>query len=45
MSDAYSQMLDWVRDVHRLEAVEMLLEWDQETMMPPSMGARRRGRR
>lgn len=35
MSDAYEQLLERVRDLGRLEAIEGLLSWDQETYMPP----------
>jgi carboxypeptidase Taq len=34
MSDAYRELIDRVRDIHRLHAVEALLDWDQETYMP-----------
>ena len=35
MSDSYGQLMDRVRDINRLEFVKELLDWDQETVMPP----------
>ncbi len=35
MSDAYARLMDRVRDIGRFRAIEALLEWDQETYMPP----------
>ena len=34
VNQAYTQLMERVRDVGRLGAVEQLLEWDQETYMP-----------
>lgn len=34
MASAYSRLMERVRDIGRLAAVEQLLEWDQETYMP-----------
>ncbi len=34
MSDAYARLMDRVKDVARLRAVEEMLAWDQETYMP-----------
>ena len=35
MSDAYATLIERVKEIGRLEAVEQLLDWDQETYMPP----------
>ncbi len=35
MTDAYTKLIERVQDVGRLKAVEQLLDWDQETYMPP----------
>jgi len=35
MSDAYEQLIERVREIGRMEAIEALLDWDQETCMPP----------
>jgi carboxypeptidase Taq len=43
MPDTDTALMDWIRDVYRLEAVEWLLEWDQETMMPAAGVAGRAG--
>ena len=34
MGDTYQQFIERVRQIGRLEAIEYLLEWDQETFMP-----------
>jgi len=44
MSDAYDQLIERVREMGRLEAIEALLEWDQETYMPSKGVAARAGR-
>jgi len=36
MSDAYAHLMELVKDVGRLRAVGQLLDWDQETYMPPN---------
>ena len=36
MSDAYAELMERVRDIGRLGAVHQLLEWDQDTYMPPN---------
>ncbi len=35
MSDAYQKLLEQIKEMGRLGAVSSLLEWDQETYMPP----------
>ncbi|MCB9851239.1 MAG: carboxypeptidase M32 [Phycisphaerales bacterium] len=35
MSDAYAKLLDKLRDIGKLDALDALLEWDQDVMMPP----------
>ena len=35
MSDAYSKLLERIKDLGRLDAVEALLDWDQQVNMPP----------
>jgi hypothetical protein len=35
MSGAYATLIERVKEIWRLEAVEQLLDWDQETYMPP----------
>jgi len=34
MSDTYNRFIEKVREIGQLEAIEQLLEWDQETNMP-----------
>lgn len=34
MNEAYGKLMDRVKDVGRMHAVEQLLDWDQETYMP-----------
>ncbi len=34
MSDAYTKLMERVRDLGRFRSIEFLLEWDQETYMP-----------
>lgn len=34
MNDAYSHLMERVKDIGRLESIEALLDWDQETLMP-----------
>ena len=34
-SGAYTELVERVRDINRLKLVEALLDWDQETCMPP----------
>ncbi|MHC4611375.1 MAG: carboxypeptidase M32, partial [Planctomycetota bacterium] len=34
MPDAYVQLVDRLKDIGRLTAVQELLDWDQETYMP-----------
>ncbi|MHC4234553.1 MAG: carboxypeptidase M32, partial [Planctomycetota bacterium] len=34
MPDAYAQLVDRLKDIGRLTAVQELLDWDQETYMP-----------
>ena len=36
MPDVYQSLLERIKDIGRLAAVESLLEWDQETYMPES---------
>ncbi len=36
MSDAYAKLMERIKDVGRLKSVGYLLEWDQETYMPPN---------
>jgi carboxypeptidase Taq len=36
MADAYTKLMERVKDVNRLHSVEQLLDWDHETYMPPS---------
>ena len=36
MASDYDQLMDRVKDIGRLRAIEQLLEWDQETQMPRS---------
>lgn len=43
MSDAYNQLLVHLEDVVHLSRIGGLLEWDQETLMPPG-GAEARGK-
>jgi carboxypeptidase Taq len=35
MSTAYDRLIERIKDVYRTESVVALLEWDQETHMPP----------
>ncbi|HUT88102.1 MAG TPA: carboxypeptidase M32, partial [Thermoguttaceae bacterium] len=35
MSHAYAKLLERIKDIGRLQAIEALLEWDQDTFMPP----------
>ena len=35
MSDAYSKLLERMKDLGRLDAIEALLDWDQQVNMPP----------
>jgi len=44
MSDAYEQLIEPVREIGRMEAIEVLLDWDQETCMPPKGVDARAGR-
>ena len=34
MSDAYATLLERIKDIGKLEAIDALLEWDQDTYMP-----------
>ena len=34
MSDAYATLLERIKDIGKLEAIDALLEWDQDTCMP-----------
>lgn len=36
MADAYAKLLERLRQIGHLEAIEALLDWDQETQMPPA---------
>lgn len=41
MTDAYDVFLGKIREIGQLESVESMLDWDQETLMPPNaLGAR-----
>ncbi|MCG3127091.1 MAG: Thermostable carboxypeptidase 1 [Phycisphaerae bacterium] len=40
-SSTYSQFVNHVRDIHRAQAIESVLEWDQETCMPRRGAAER----
>lgn len=35
MSDAYQQLVQQISEIGQLESVEAILDWDQETYMPP----------
>lgn len=35
MADAYGQLIELVREIGQLETISALLQWDQETGMPP----------
>ena len=35
MSDAYTTLLERLRDIGKLNTLDALLEWDQDTQMPP----------
>ena len=34
MNEAYGKLMERIKDVGRMHAVEQLLDWDQETYMP-----------
>ena len=36
MSDAYDALIESIAEIGRLEAIEYLLDWDQQTYMPPN---------
>lgn len=40
-ADAYSKFMEQIREMHALRTVEAVLEWDQETQMPPKGAAAR----
>ncbi|RJP36922.1 MAG: carboxypeptidase M32 [Phycisphaerales bacterium] len=41
MNDAYSDLVTRLREISRLNAISSLLDWDQETYMPPRAAAAR----
>ena len=41
MSDAYTELCDRLREIYALSSAANLLQWDQETMMPPHAAAGR----